>query len=129
MIHFACHGYANLVEPLSNALILAEGERLTLKDLLDTALSHVRIVVLSACDTAVLDTAVPEEVISFPTGLLEAGAAAVIASLWPVLDLSTMLLMARFYTNWRLSNMKPAEACSPHTSGFAIRLRGRSLSL
>jgi len=49
-------------------------------------------------------------VISLPTGLAQAGVAGVVASLWLVSDLSTMLLMARFYELWRKRGMEPVEA-------------------
>jgi CHAT domain-containing protein len=52
----------------------------------------------------------PDEVISLPTGLLQAGFAGVAASLWSVVDLSTMLLLMRFYHFWREENHQPAEA-------------------
>ena len=39
----------------------------------------------------------PDEVIGFPTGFLMAGVPAVIGTLWPVNDISTALLMSKFY--------------------------------
>jgi len=110
VIHFACHGFASSEDPLSSGLLLANDEILSLRDLLNAKLSHVRIAILSACNTAVLHTRIPEEVISLPTGLLQAGAEAVIGSLWPVSDISTMLLMARFYAAWQRDGMSPPES-------------------
>jgi CHAT domain-containing protein len=52
----------------------------------------------------------PDEVVALPTGLLQAGAAGVVASLWSVPDKRTMLLMVRFYHCWRHERLQPAEA-------------------
>lgn len=57
-----------------------------------------RLVTLSACQTAISDyNNLPDEVIGLPAGFLQAGAAGVLGSLWPVDDLSTALFMAHFY--------------------------------
>ena len=45
-----------------------------------------------------------------PAGFLQAGVAGVVASLWSVADRSTMMLMVRFYDNWRNQQMEPAHA-------------------
>ena len=62
---------------------------------------HVRLAVLSACETALPGTGLPDEVVALPTGLLQAGVAGVIASQWAVPDLGTAILMAEFYRRWR----------------------------
>jgi CHAT domain-containing protein len=55
-------------------------------------------VVLSACQTAVTEfRRLPDEAIGLSTGCLQAGAAGVVSTLWPVADASTALLMVRFY--------------------------------
>jgi CHAT domain-containing protein len=41
-----------------------------------------------------------EEFVSLPAALLETGAPAVVASLWPVHDVSTAFVMDRFYELW-----------------------------
>jgi CHAT domain-containing protein len=55
-------------------------------------------------------TGLPDEVIGLPTGLLQAGAAAVIGSLWSVDDLATAVLLARFYRLWRQDGLEMSEA-------------------
>jgi CHAT domain-containing protein len=98
--HLACHGFFDARAPLASALVLAGGERLTLAEV-TAGLSKgrgPRRVVLSACQTALADFHdLPEEVIGFPGGLLQAGASTVVGTLWPVSDWSTALLMDRFY--------------------------------
>ena len=70
----------------------------------------LRLAILSACETGMIGTKNADEVISLPTGLLQAGVAAVIASLWGVSDLSTMLLLRKFYELWRTNNQEPSVA-------------------
>jgi len=110
VLHFACHGIAKLDKPLESALIMANNEPLTVKDFLDLRLNGVRLAILSACETGIPGTELPDEVVNLPTGLLQAGVAGVVASLWSVSDQSTMLLMARFYYHWREENQSPAQA-------------------
>jgi CHAT domain-containing protein len=98
--HFACHGSANFRTPLDSGLLMAD-ETLTLRDLLDLKFQGLRLAILSACETGIPGTELPDEVVSLPTGLLQAGAAGVVSSLWSVADLSTMVLLSRFYDLWR----------------------------
>jgi CHAT domain-containing protein len=98
--HFSCHGRFEAETPLESGLHLARGTRLTLGHLLDgpDELEHLRLVVLSACQTAITEFQdLPDEAIGLPAGLLQAGVPGVVGALWPVNDLSTALLMGRFY--------------------------------
>ena len=99
-LHLACHGGFNPDEPLDSALYLSGGDRLTLRDLLDgdLDLSSQRLAVLSACQTGITEfERVPDEVIGLPAGFLQAGVPGVVATLWPVNDQSTAVLVAEFY--------------------------------
>jgi CHAT domain-containing protein/tetratricopeptide (TPR) repeat protein len=98
-IHLACHGFTDPARPLDSYLQMAGPERLTLSELLDSRVfRHTRLVVASACQTAITDFAnLPDEAIGLASGCLHAGAPAVIGTLWSVNDLSTALLMMRFY--------------------------------
>ncbi len=124
--HFSCHGYFNFENPLLSALLLADcylepappeldptrhlrlqngkaldlGKCLTLADLFALDLGACRLVVLSACETGFSDfNSTSDEYISLLSGLLVAGSPSVVGSLWAVNDLSTALLMMRFYEN------------------------------
>ena len=107
VMHFACHGLADLDAPLDSGLLLAGNHWITLRDLMALDL-RVRLVVLSACETALPGTELPDEVVALPTGLLQAGAAGVVASQWAVPDHGTALLMADLYR--RLRTESPAVA-------------------
>jgi CHAT domain-containing protein len=110
ILHCSCHGYANLVEPLNSGLAMSNDEVLSLSDLLELRLTGARLAILSACETGIPGTILPDEVISLPTGLLQAGFAGVAASLWSVEDISTTMLMLRFYDLWRSEKLEPFAA-------------------
>jgi CHAT domain-containing protein len=110
VLHFSCHGYANFNEPLDSGLLMANDERLSLRDLFDLRLTGIRLAVLSACETALPGIETIDEVVSLPIGMLQAGVAGVAASLWSVADISTMMLMARFYDLWRKEGLELPEA-------------------
>ncbi|MBW2663077.1 MAG: CHAT domain-containing protein [Deltaproteobacteria bacterium] len=109
--HFSCHGLSDPIAPLEKCgLWVSPGELLNLKELLDADFSNMRLVVLSACETALPGTVLPDEVVSLPTGILQAGAQGVIGTLWPVADVSAFLLLVRFFSLWPEGGGHPAKA-------------------
>jgi len=111
VLHFSCHGSADFLEPLNSGLLMANGERLTLKKMLALRQNSIRLAILSACETGIPDfRKLPDEVVSLSAGMLQAGMGGVMASLWSVYDSSTMMLMAYFYESWRKQGMSPPEA-------------------
>jgi CHAT domain-containing protein len=111
-IHFACHGEFKENEPMDSCLELANGEVLAIREILQLPhLERARLVVLSACQTAITDHAnLPDEFVGLPLGFLKAGIPGVIGTLWPVNDLSTTLLTIRFYEYHRVSGYSPSKA-------------------
>jgi CHAT domain-containing protein len=112
-LHFSCHGAFDLDAPLASALQLSGEDRLTLRDLLDGDLDlrTVQLAVLSACQTGIADMFhVPDEAVGLPGGFLQAGVPGVIGTLWPVVDLSTALLLERFYRHHLCEGLHPAVA-------------------
>ncbi len=113
IIHLSCHGSFSPAEPLQSALHLADGD-LTLGEVLAPdfgGLPSARLVALSACQTAITDfDNLPEEMVGLPAGWLQAGAPAVVGTLWPVDDASTALLMTRFYELLLQDGEPPAQA-------------------
>jgi CHAT domain-containing protein/tetratricopeptide (TPR) repeat protein len=111
VLHLTCHGHVDLSAPLDSALLLSNDEQLSVRDLLGVRLA-ARLAVLSACETAVPGIELLDEIVSLPTGLLQAGVAGVVASLWSVIDQRTMLLMVDFYRRWGAARdaLAPAEA-------------------
>jgi CHAT domain-containing protein len=99
---------------MESGLFLAAGERLVLRDILDLRLwdpaGWPRLCVLSACQTDQPGTQLPDEVVSLPTGLLQAGYAGVLATQWPIHGEVAALMVGRFYRAWRKEGREPAEA-------------------
>jgi len=107
--HFGCHGRANLDEPLRSYLLLAGDHRLELDHILPMRL-RLRLAVLSACETSMPGTDLPDEVVGLPTGLVQAGVAGVVATMWATGQHASALLMTTFYRNWRDSSPTVALA-------------------
>jgi CHAT domain-containing protein len=111
-LHLACHGGFSWNDPLNSALYLTEDAPLTLSDILTKLdLDVVRLVTLSACETGIVQfNESPDEYLGLPAGFIQAGAPAVISSLWTVEDRSTALLMERFYQLHLVDGLSPAAA-------------------
>lgn len=100
--HFSCHGEFNLQYPLQSSVFLTNEEKLILAEVFNLSLNQCRLVTLSACETGLIDfTSLSDEYIGLPGGFLYAGSPSVVSSLWRVSDISTTLLMIRFYKNLR----------------------------
>lgn len=112
-VHFSCHGSYTWTDPPASGLELADA-RLTLAELQqgEIDLSSARLLTLSACETGIIDVlrGSAEEYVGIPAGFLLAGVPCVVSSLWSVPDLSTALLMERFYRNHLKNNMEIAAA-------------------
>ena len=95
--HLILAGYKDMEES-KYCIFLGEAlDRRTLDGQKTFNLEGVRLLVLSACETAIIDVKhVPDEFIGLAAGFLQAGVAGVIASLWAVDDRATYLLMTRF---------------------------------
>lgn len=111
-LHLSCHGTFNAQDPLESGVVLSNGEMLTVRDLIGgQRLRGTRLVVLSACQTAITDfNHLPEEAIGLPGGFMQAGVPGVVGTLWSVNDLSTALLMIRFYEYHLNDGLHPAAA-------------------
>lgn len=121
-LHFSCHGQYRLDAPFESTLHLANGERLTLGEMLDKLnLRQSWLTVLSACETGLTDfREIADEHYGLPLGFLFAGVPTVWGTLWAVSDHSTALLMRAAY-----ENLLPDSADKPEALRQAqIWLRG-----
>jgi CHAT domain-containing protein len=97
---FSGHGSFCEKFPLQSKLMLAEGTSLTLSDIFSLRLRECRLVVLSACETGLIDrTSMSDEYVGLPSGFLFAGSPSIVGSLWKVPSISTTLLIREFYKN------------------------------
>lgn len=110
VLHFNTHGSANPIHPLHSYLEMAKGERLTVQHFLDMQLNHVRLAVLSACETQIAGAALPEEVVSLPSALMQAGVPGIVGTLWPVNVDSTSQFVTKFYEFLKNEGEQPAIA-------------------
>jgi len=108
--HFSCHGGADWTDPEQSGLLMANNEILNVKDLFELHRNGARLATLSACETGVPGTKLPDEVVSLPAAFIRAGFAGAIGSLWTVSDESTAQLMTSFYQLWRVKGMPPLQA-------------------
>lgn len=110
VVHLSTHGYFsghigidNDIKPLladepmtHSGLLFATGNRLTAASLSTLDLSQTELIVLSACQTGV-GHITDDGIYGIQRGLKQAGAQAMIVSLWSVSDRSCCLLMQFFY--------------------------------
>lgn len=95
VLHLACHAQFRHDNPMFSALHLRDAP-LSVEAVEALAL-RPGTVVLSACETGLSDSDGGEERIGLVRAFLVAGAARVVASLWPVDDEVTSAFMAGFY--------------------------------
>lgn len=118
--HFAGHARYEWFNPSVSGLRLANYEVLPLFWIpmwLD--FRSTRLVTLSACETAMTPVRDPEQAFEgLFSAFLVAGAPAVLASLWPVEQVSTALLIYRFY-QYHLGD--PREGLPPRSPAVALR--------
>jgi len=100
LIHLAVHGYANTTNPDDSALILLPGGAddgfLRASEIVQLRL-HADLVILSACDTAIGPIQGEEGIAALSRAFLLAGAKAVVSTLWPIQDASSLVIMKNFY--------------------------------
>jgi CHAT domain-containing protein/tetratricopeptide (TPR) repeat protein len=108
ILHFAGHSLFRSSQPLESAIELAPDSAaptdygasrpdvLTAGEVLALSL-NTDLVTLSSCTSGAQRVGPGDEPVGFARNFLYAGAASVLASLWPVEDLSARILMEQFY--------------------------------
>lgn len=119
-ILFGCHARVDASDPYRSHLVLAadgtEDGRLGARELLGMRIvSGVRLVALSACESAVGKTFEGEGLIGLHRAFLLAGAPRVLASLWKVDDAATARFMTAFFQAWN-----PRDPASGKPTGKGV---------
>lgn len=117
IVHFACHAIVDPEHPMESGLVLApsdegEGEDnglLQVWEIYDSVRFEANLVTLSACETGLGEELAGEGVLGLARAFNFAGARTVLATLWKVADLSTAVLMERFYGHLQ-AGLPTAEA-------------------
>ncbi len=110
--HLACHARGSPFAAERSALVFEDAE-ITLDEVRNRLVpAPRRLVVLSACQTNMTGVALPNEVVGFPTTLLQLGFAGAVATAWSVDDRACAYLMTCFHRRWRRMGEHPAIALS-----------------
>jgi CHAT domain-containing protein len=122
VVHIASHFRFQPGNEMQSYLLLGDGGHLSLAELKTSAnlFGGVQLLTLSACDTGMGDGT---EVEGFGALAERQGAEAVIASLWPVADSSTKVLMQEFY---RIRESSPGKTKLEALREAQLELLGRS---
>jgi len=109
ILHFACHGYYEDEAPLLSRLYLNDRPIFSFEIMLSAL--EARLIVLSACETALGSGTLGGRQQTMAMAFLKAGAQFVVASLWPLDDEVGSLLTDRFYAELLGgAGRSPAEA-------------------
>ncbi|MDH3293117.1 MAG: CHAT domain-containing protein [Acidimicrobiia bacterium] len=96
IVHLAVHGQVNPFRGDEAALLFHSSQWVRISEL--AALDWTaRLVVFSGCSTGATSTDSGGDIVGIARAAIEAGASAVIGSLWPVDDLDARLFMEEFY--------------------------------
>lgn len=101
VLHVAAHAEVDDVDAMfSRILFASQGDDpglLEAREIYGLDLKGVDLVTLSACESGLGRIARGDEIMGFTRSFLSAGTDTVIASLWPVADDATQILMSRLY--------------------------------
>lgn len=99
-IHLSCHGWFNPTWPMASSLMLAD-QAIDAFTVLRELRLNAELVCLSACETGQSHVMRGDELVGLTRAFLYAGTPSLIVSQWVVDELSTHLLMERFYQELR----------------------------
>ncbi|MGE4299439.1 MAG: CHAT domain-containing protein [Desulfovibrionaceae bacterium] len=106
LVHFAGHAVYENSHPLDSYILLSDNGRdvkLMAKTLMGQSANRAKLVVLSACQTALGATAPGDEQIGLVRSFILSGAKAVVSTQWEVSDESTYDVMTSMYRNFKQS--------------------------
>ncbi|KAI0035772.1 CHAT domain-containing protein, partial [Vararia minispora EC-137] len=95
-IHLACHASQDPRDPTQSAFAL-HGGALTLAEIMTRSFVHTEFAVLSACETAAGDSALPGEAMHLAAGMFMAGFASVVATMWSIADMDAPVVARELY--------------------------------
>nr|WP_169221360.1 CHAT domain-containing tetratricopeptide repeat protein [Brasilonema sp. UFV-L1] len=117
LLHFATHGFVNQEQPELSGIVLSLVDKkgkpirghLRLGDLFNQDYP-AELIVLSACETGLGKNVNGEGLVGLTRGLMYAGAARVMLSLWQIDDEGTSVLMQEFYKEMLQQKKTPPSA-------------------
>ncbi len=98
VLHIATHGEFNISDPTQSFIELAgkTPDKLTVQEIFGIG-NNLDLVILSACETGVGEVSNGDEVISMHRAFSVAGAKSVVSNLWRINDVTSAVVMKRFY--------------------------------
>ncbi|MBC1236886.1 tetratricopeptide repeat protein [Nostoc sp. 2RC] len=110
-VHLATHANFVIGQPEESFILLGDGNIIRMPEI-QTLQIKADLVVLSACNTGIggINNGNGAEILGFGYQMQNAGAKATIASLWPVDDGGTQILMNTFYALLHQGNISKTEA-------------------
>lgn len=136
ILHFACHGRFHHAQPLKSGILMAPEENgeepsayesqlgdlpvsryLTAEDFFGMEMK-ADLVTLSACESGVSDIRPGDELFGLMRALIYAGTPSVVMSLWSVDQISSGILMQKFYES--LPHMTKVEALQSAQLGLKV---------
>jgi tetratricopeptide (TPR) repeat protein len=112
LLHFSCHGIAELMRPFDSHLVLSNDTPLRVQDLELYSLATCRLAILSACESAKIGADLPDEVIGLPISLLAAGIPGIVGTLWAIPGPGALFVMIRFYELLKLGYEPALALCA-----------------
>jgi len=97
ILYFACHGAFSAAQPLQSKLYIGPDEELTAKEVQEQLTLNNALVIMGACESGVSQVRRGNELMGFVRAFIQAGARAVIATQWEVSEISTRILMEKFF--------------------------------
>ena len=114
VMHIASHFVFSPGTEVNSFLLMGDGQELTLADIRAQKFdfSHIDLLTLSACETGMGggEDANGSEIEGFGVTAQRQGAKSVLATLWPVADKSTSILMQNMYRLHQEQHLSKAEA-------------------
>lgn len=120
LVHFQGHARHHTGDPLDSHLVLADG-RLSAREVLDLRDLRAGLVTLAACESAASGIAPGDEPLGLIPAFLQAGAGAVLASLWRVEAAAARATMERFYGAFADDATCPDKAAALRAACLALR--------
>jgi CHAT domain-containing protein len=96
ILHFACHGCFRPDRPMFSFLMLANGERLTVYDIMDLQF-NASLVVLNCCDSGINEVLPGNELLGLQRAFFYKGARNLIVNLWRTDDIVSSEVILDFF--------------------------------
>jgi CHAT domain-containing protein len=111
IVHFACHGYADLNNPSASLLLLPDHttDPLTLHAITRLKLNGAQLAYLSACSTTETNQEQADEATHLTAAFQLAGYRNVVGTLWPINDQAALKAARAFYEALTSAGTRPPD--------------------